>query len=359
MEHLRQDDMDDIDQHLDDLFDRVKDIPIPHLTPRPTPPQHPHDSPKPPPGDEGDRRTVPGDFSHDPNEKTGPSGFGESQFVTGDALLPYRIDFENDETATAPAQVVIIADNVSDDLDWTTLEFTEVGFGDQLIAIPEGLQYFETTVATTAHNGKEIEIRVEVGIELSIGQVYAVFETIDPTTQLPPDVTSGFLAPEDGSGRGQGHISYLIKPRADLPTGTEIRNIAEITFDFGETIATNQIDPHDPSQGTDPVKEALVTIDAMPPVSAVDAMPPAIRDSVISLTWTGEDDTDGSGIRAYDIYVSVDGGPYEAWLAQTTENSGIYPGRNRTILPLLQHRHGQRGSRREHTAQTRRGNNNR
>ena len=46
----------------------------------------------------------------------------------------------------------------------------------------------------------------------------------------------------------------------DLPTGTELRNIAYITFDGAETIATNQVDPHDPSQGTDPEKEVPIAI---------------------------------------------------------------------------------------------------
>ena len=36
--------------------------------------------------------------------------------------------------------------------------------------------------------------------------------------------------------------------------------MALITFDSQETIATNQVDPHDPSQGTDPSKECLNTI---------------------------------------------------------------------------------------------------
>jgi len=38
-----------------------------------------------------------------------------------------------------------------------------------------------------------------------------------------------------------------MKPLPGLTSGTEIRNVAHIMFDFGETIATNQIDPHDPS----------------------------------------------------------------------------------------------------------------
>ena len=95
------------------------------------------------------------------------------------------------------------------------------------------------------------------------GRIRAAFQSFDPATSLPPSLLSGFLPPEDGTGRGMGYFSYVVDARPDLPTGTEVRNIALITFDWGETIATNQVDPHDPSQGTDPRKEALVTIDAV------------------------------------------------------------------------------------------------
>ena len=50
----------------------------------------------------------------------------------------------------------------------------------------------------------------------------------------------GFLPPEDGTGRGNGYFAYLVKPKPGLPAGSEIRNVARITFDYQETIATNQ-----------------------------------------------------------------------------------------------------------------------
>ena len=44
-------------------------------------------------------------MSFDPNAKTGPAGYGPQGFLTGSGALPYRIDFENDPTATAPVGV--------------------------------------------------------------------------------------------------------------------------------------------------------------------------------------------------------------------------------------------------------------
>ncbi|HLJ95963.1 MAG TPA: hypothetical protein VKU02_22505 [Gemmataceae bacterium] len=74
-----------------------------------------------------------------------------------------------------------------------------------------------------SYNGEAFNVLIEAGIHTDTGQVYAIFQSIDPNTQLPPDVLTDFLPPEDGTGRGTGHMSYTIRPMADLPTGTQIR----------------------------------------------------------------------------------------------------------------------------------------
>ncbi|MFC1573151.1 RHS repeat-associated core domain-containing protein, partial [Candidatus Eisenbacteria bacterium] len=198
-------------------------------------------------------------YATDPNEKTAPSGFGPERLVDGDDLISYKVEFENDSLATAPAQIVTITDPLDPNLNWSTFELTEVSFGDTRLTIPENSQHFETTIPWT-HNDVDFEVQIEIGIHHASGLVYANFYSIDPETFLPPTVDVGFLPPEDGTGRGQGHFSFVIEANEDVQAGTRIPNIAEITFDFNETIATNQIDPHDPSQGTDPEREAFVTI---------------------------------------------------------------------------------------------------
>jgi len=120
------------------------------------------------------------------------------------------------------------------------------------------------------------------------------------------------------------HISFVVEPKAGLPMGTEIRNVALIQFDRGEIIATNQVDPHDPSQGTDPDKECLITIDADPPTSAVEALPPVGSDKDFSVSWSGADI--GAGVASYDIYVATDGVSYELWLERTTETAATFNG---------------------------------
>ena len=263
--------------------------------------------------------------SGDPNQLIGPAGFGIANYVHAVSLLPYRIDFENEPAATAPAQQVIITNQLDSRLDWATFQLTEIGFGDRLITFSTPSQHYQTTVELTV-NGRPIQVLIEAGLHSDTGQVYARFQTLDPETSLPPDVLTGFLPPEDGTGRGLGHISYVIKARPGLASGTEIRNVALIRFDGGEIVATNQIDPHDPSKGTDPAKEASITLDAGAPVGNVHVLSPITTALSFLVSWSGSDDVGGSGIAGYDVYVSDNGGAWSLWQDNTAAMSGTFTG---------------------------------
>ncbi|MEI6566018.1 MAG: RHS repeat-associated core domain-containing protein [Verrucomicrobiota bacterium] len=258
----------------------------------------------------------------DPNDLLGPGGFGTQNFIASGSLLPYRINFENATNATAPAQQVVVGDPLNANLDWATLELTEIGFGDHLIAVPPNTQHFEKTEKLQV-NGFDFEVQIEAGIRLATGEVYARFQSINPTNGLPPPVNVGFLPPEDGTGRGQGHASYVIRPKTGLLTGTEIRNIATITFDGLETIRTDQVDPHNLAAGYDTNKQALVTIDADAPTSAVIGGDGTLLQGGW-VTWSGSDA--GAGVAGYDIYVSEDHGPWRLWLSGVTTTSTQFHG---------------------------------
>jgi len=59
-----------------------------------------------------------------------------------------------------------------------------------------------------------------------------------------------------------------------------------------------------------------VTNHAVPPASAAD----------IPVAWTGQDNDGGSGLAFFDIFVSVNRGPFQVWLPQTTLRSAVYTG---------------------------------
>jgi hypothetical protein len=309
----------EVDQELQDFLDwrrREKEYQTRYLHPVPDPNRIPKD-----PFFERLKKLL---GSVDPNDKLGP-GFGDAGYVPESSTLPYRIDFENDPTASAPAQQVVITDQLNANVDWSSFRITEVGWGDTEITVPANSQFFQTTVPMT-FNGETFNVLVEIGINLANGLITAQFFSIDPTTSLPPDVLTGFLPPEDGTGRGMGHVSYTVSPKSGLPTGTQIRNVADVSFDAAPIIATNQVSETDPTQGTDPAKEALVTIDAGPPTSTVAPLPPQETTPNFTVSWSGSDDAGGSGIAVFDVFVQIDGGPFVPFLTDTTATSATFDG---------------------------------
>jgi RHS repeat-associated protein len=260
----------------------------------------------------------------DPNSMIGPSGYGPDNFVLSGSLLPYQVLFENDPTATGAAQRVGISDPLDPNLDWTTLQLSAVGVGSTYITIPAGLQHYATTVNTT-ENGQAVEVKISLNFNPATGVLSSAFQWIDPTTGLPPASPLIGLEPEDGSGRGIGFVSFTINPKAGLVTGTQIRNIAGVSFNFSPNIFTDQVSDEDPTLGIDPAKQALITIDATPPTSAVSSLPTVTTSTSFTVAWSGTDSA-GPGIASYDVLVSEDGGPYAVFETDTNLTSATFTG---------------------------------
>jgi hypothetical protein len=258
---------------------------------------------------------------------SGPAGYGTASFVSDVSVLPYQITYENDPSATAPAQRVDITDPLDPNFDWTTFQLTAVGFGSTYLAIPAGLNHYDTTVNGTL-NGVSFAVVIRLNLDPVSGIFTASFQSIDPNTNLPPaSLLTGFLPPEDGSGRGTGFVSFTIRPKAGLTTGTQIRNVASITFDRDQSIATDQVSDQDPSQGIDPAKQVLVTIDSGLPTSSVHSLS-TFSPASFTVMWAGQDDSGDSGVATYDVYVSDDGGPFTLWQLDAAQTSAKYTGQD-------------------------------
>ena len=96
--------------------------------PPPPPPTSPSGGPNSPGGGAKTIIVAP----KDPNELLGPSGFGPQEFVSADQSLPYTIDFANETAATAPAQQVVITEQLDSNLNWQSFRLGDFGFGGQL-----------------------------------------------------------------------------------------------------------------------------------------------------------------------------------------------------------------------------------
>ncbi len=255
--------------------------------------------------------------SSDPNDKIGPAGFGEHGFVKAGDALAYTIRFENTPDAPAPAQRVEITDTLDADLDLFTFELKEIAFAHHVIHVPSGLAYYATTVDLRP-DGVNVLVEIEAGVNLATGELSVVYTALDADTGLQPnDPLVGLLMPNDDTGRGEGHITYVVDSRESLATGAVVTNMARIIFDTNEPIDTNVVDN---------------TVDGAAPTSVLDPLPATVDGNDVIVSWSGADDGGGVGLADYDVYVSVDGGAFTLWLDDTTDTSGVYTAENDQVV---------------------------
>jgi hypothetical protein len=249
-------------------------------------------------------------FSRDPNAKVGSTGIGTSRYITGEEPLRYSIYFENIESATAPAQDVVITDQLdASKLDFDTFSLGPISFGvDKLVVPPPGLSEFTTNVDLRPQ--KNLIVRVEALLDKTTGLLTWRFTSLDPATGQPTeDPTAGFLPPNTTAPEGEGQVLFTVRPKEGVATGTEIRNRARIVFDTNPFIDT---------------PEWLNTIDNTKPTSHVLPVPVTQCATSINLQWSGTDQ--GSGISDFTIFVSDNGGPIEPLLSNTSATSTIFQG---------------------------------
>ena len=180
--------------------------------------------------------------SLDPNDILGPAGVGQEHWVPHSDPLSFTIRFENDATATAPAQEIVVQTALDPDLDWSTFRFGDVGFASTRVELSEAAGAFEATVECSAGEGTTLRVDIAARLDLEMGVAMWTLAAADPITgELPEDPLAGFLLPNDDSGRGDGFLRFDVSPRTDRPTGTRIDVIAGIRFDTNPVIETNRL----------------------------------------------------------------------------------------------------------------------
>lgn len=258
--------------------------------------------------------------SFDPNGKSGPTGIGTAAYLSGARSLGYSIFFENQETATAPAQQVVITDQLNTaNMNLNTFSLGPFAFGEKLLNPPPGSSDYARLVDLRPAN--DLIVNVQASLNKATGLLTWRFTSIDPTTGLPPtDPLAGFLPPNVTPPEGQGSVLFTVKPKEGLDTGTEIRNQASIVFDVNPPVLTPQW---------------FNTLDNSKPTSQVKPLAPTQTSSDFAVEWSGSDE--GSGIADFTIYVSEDGGPFSPWLSQTPDTSATFtgqPGHNYAFYSL-------------------------
>lgn len=248
---------------------------------------------------------IPITCSYDPNDIIGPPAYSDTNFVSINATLPYKIRYENDpKFATGPAQKVVIYHDLDSNTDLNSFRLGDFGFYNYNFEVPDNSTTYSNRLDIRDSFG--IYLDVTAGLDLSAEQAFWIFESIDPNTGLPPTSgDKGFLAVNDTvTHKGEGFVNYTIKPRSTASTGDSIHAIAEIIFDQNPSIVTPRI---------------FNVIDAKPPTSSMNGVAGVLDSNQVRLTFSGSDDTGGSGVANYDIYYSVNNGSFQVYQTEVAD----------------------------------------
>ena len=228
---------------------------------------------------------VPVVGSVDPNEKTNPSGFGDAKAIALNRSMEYMIFFENADSATASAQEVEVKDTLDADLNWSTFTFGDFQIGDTLVSVVSQSKSLNITY--------HLNDTTDVDIVGSFAPVTGIVRWYMRGRDVRTGELADFLPPNDSTiaPKGEGWVSFTISPDSGLISGTRVTNRASIVFDINPAMLTNEV---------------FNTIDAAPPTSWINPVLAANDSTSLRVSWTGSDDTTGSGVGSYSLYAAVD-----------------------------------------------------
>ena len=261
-----------------------------------------------------DKRRPDAGNSLDPNEKIGPSGYGQQHYIRGtERLMNYSIYFENADSATAAAQQVLIIDTLDKSrFDLSTFKANSFGIGLHNFSFPNNRQEFVNDYTLS----NELAVRPIIKLDTATGILSALFLTIDRLTgDIPDNPLIGFLPPNRTAPEGDGYFNYSVHLKQGLADGTIVSNSAAIIFDNNPAILTepwtNVIDNNNPSS----------TI----------ANASLVGDTSIRITSSGTDAA--SGVENYQLFASENGGAYKQ--IGTIRDSVLYHAKPNTAYQVL------------------------
>lgn len=233
------------------------------------------------------------DQSRDPNEITGPQGFGEKNYISNKDRLDYRIEFENLPTATASAQRIYINDTLDKTkFDPSTFQLVGYTLADSFTSIPPHRKEFTKTI--DLRPGKNLLLRFNAKFDTAQGILNYTYLSLDPVTRdtLPLADTRGFLPPDVNGINGKGSVTYVIDMKKGLLQEDKLSNRASIVFDNNPPIVT---------------QTWTNTLDITAPSGSVTGGT-MVNDTTVRLQFGGSDV--GVGVGRYQVYGAEGNNPY-------------------------------------------------
>ena len=248
--------------------------------------------------------------SVDPNTKFGPGNNVDDIYVNPGDIAAYSITFENDSSATAPAEVVSVIDSLdAEKFNLSTFRWAPVALSDSIFIQPAS-DVFHQVILKDLRPALPYFLQSNFDFDTTSAVISWHFKTLDTLNLQPLDLLAdGFLPPNINDNEGVGNVSFFIQYSPQLITGDSIRNNAHIVFDLNPEIITpywNNV------------------IDISPPASQVAALPETVETNSFNVTWGGEDAP--AGIRAYTVFVSENDGPFIPWIIMVDSLSATFNG---------------------------------
>jgi hypothetical protein len=158
--------------------------------------------------------------SLDPNDITGPAGYGDSKWVSVKDELPYLIRFENDSKfATSAVNKVVVTHPIDKMANMFSFQLGDFTFRNFSYHIPPNTSHYFKRLNLVDSIG--VYLDVTAGIDVTKNQAFWIFQAFDPVSGLQninPDL--GFLLINDSiTHNGEGSVSFTIKPKNNALTG--------------------------------------------------------------------------------------------------------------------------------------------
>jgi len=242
---------------------------------------------------------------------SGPSGFGEFNTIPVGYDLPFILNFANPSAGDSIRELRIVQ-QLDPALDVRSFRLGPIEIGDTTLDIAQNRGSFDGEFDFTDTLGYRLQ--VSAGVDIVERVATWTFRAIDPETGLlVPVGENGVLQPGESAT-----LSFIVKPLESVASGTEVRTRMRAFVDGDAPIESNEV---------------LATIDSVAPVTDLNiSKSPA---GVYTLDWTAQDDSLGSGVRHFSIFVSGDGLRYSALDLRTTDTRYTFDGSPGSELVFL------------------------
>src|SRR5262249_27267312 len=161
----------------------------------------------------------------DPNVIAGPDGFGGEHWWSAEKVMNYKVDFENlAGLGLGPAPVERVSVRLDAGFDYASFRLGNAGFGGlagKTIVVPPDRTAYDNG-GGGFYSDLGLYVQYTAGIDPVAGLATFTFSTLGPDRQPPANAYVGFLPVNDGTGRGQGYVTFSIKPKTTITPGAAV-----------------------------------------------------------------------------------------------------------------------------------------